>query len=77
MTAEEEAAAAKKLGWVDEKEAEKRIGTGWWEEQKNKANQPETEPETDSTKGTLASRVQAGRKMSRNEAPEGKAFYLF
>jgi len=28
--------AAKKLGWVDENEAEKRIGTGWYEKEKEK-----------------------------------------
>ena len=40
LTAEEAEAAAKKIGWVDEKEAENRIGTGWWEEQKKKKDNP-------------------------------------
>lgn len=40
LTAEEAEAAAKKIGWVDEKEAENRIGTGWWEEQKKKKDSP-------------------------------------
>lgn len=39
LTAEEADAAAKKIGWVDEKEAENRIGTGWWQEQQDKKNQ--------------------------------------
>ena len=36
MSKEEEEMAAKKLGWVDEKEAEKRIGTGWYEQEKQR-----------------------------------------
>ena len=39
LSKEEEEMAAKKLGWVDEKEAEKRIGTGWYEKEKQRQNQ--------------------------------------
>jgi hypothetical protein len=36
LSKEEEEMAAKKLGWVDENEAVKRIGTGWYEKEKEK-----------------------------------------
>ncbi|CBY41123.1 unnamed protein product, partial [Oikopleura dioica] len=39
MSKEEEEMAAKKLGWVDENEAEKRIGTGWYEKEMEKQTQ--------------------------------------
>ena len=59
LTREEAEAAAKKIGWVDEKEAENRIGTGWWEEQKQKKNEPgpsEAGPSTSKPERTLATR---------------------
>ena len=67
ITAEEAEAASKKLGWVDEKAAEERIGTGWWEEQKNKKENEDKEGEKEAEKGSLLTRANAVRRMSRND----------
>merc|ERR1712130_87283 len=82
LSKEEEEAAKKKIGWVDEKEAEKRIGTGWYEKekeakaaansQKNSLNNrmlaaPESEDEDDEIEFSAAEIVARMKNSNVNE----------
>lgn len=72
LTAEEAEAAAKKIGWVDEKEAEKRIGTGWWEEQKKKKDSPGDTDITSDQPGPSGSKSGPSSLLTRAEkTPKG------
>ena len=75
LTAEEAEAAAKKIGWVDEKEAEKRIGTGWWEEQKKKKESPGDTDIASDQPGSSGLKSGSSSLLSRAEkTPKGKPF---
>jgi len=72
LTAEEAEAAAKKIGWVDEKEAEQRIGTGWWQEQQEQAKSKSSEKsKSTNKKPTLSDRAgSSSQSIEIEPAPE-------
>ena len=77
LTAEEAEAAAKKIGWVDEKEAENRIGTGWWEEQKKKKDSPGDNDITSDQPGPSGLKSGSSSLLTRAEkTPKGNREFI-
>ena len=77
LTAEEAEAAAKKIGWVDEKEAENRIGTGWWEEQKKKKDNPADNDLTSDQPGPSGLKSGSSSLLTRAEkTPKGNHKFI-
>ena len=70
LTAEEAEAAAKKIGWVDEKEAEQRIGTGWWQEQQEAKSKSSEKSKSTNKRPSLSDR--AGSSSQSIELEPGK-----